>query len=65
MNHLWPIVIDIYPTGESGIALESWTASGLVELPPDGYFEGGGAYSATVTITENLGVKVDTNLRSP
>ena len=54
--------IEVYPAGETGIGLQFWTSKGAVELPPDGYFESGGMYSAKVVIAEDLGVKVDTAL---
>ena len=56
------VSIDVYPAGETGIALAFWTATGSFDIQPDGYLEGGGMYSARVRIAKDFSVEVDTEL---
>ena len=53
------VTVDIYPAGETGIAVDFWTATGDFVFPQAGYLESGGLYSADVRITEELKVEVE------
>src|SRR3546814_11049362 len=46
----------VYPSGESGLAV-SFTANGQdFSFKPQDYFEGGGSYKVSVTVREDLSV---------
>jgi hypothetical protein len=52
----------VHPRGESGIAVAFSTNSRRIERPQQGYVEGSGNYSATVTINPDLSVSVAAQL---
>lgn len=55
---------EIRPRGETGLAVSFNSGARRINLPPQGYFEGGGEYAVTVVVAPNLEVTVDAGLRT-
>jgi uncharacterized protein YcfL len=55
---------EIRPSGESSIAISFLASDQQIALPPDGYFEAGGAYSVSIVITPSLTATVNSRLQS-
>jgi hypothetical protein len=54
--------IVVRPRGESGLRIQFNARGKAVSFGPDGYFEGGGGYVVTVTVSPSLTVSVKSEL---
>ena len=53
----------VSPSGESGLSMSFRVNGKEVALPPAGYFEGGGRYAVSVTVTPELRASVVSELQ--
>ena len=55
-------VIKVAPKGESGISLSFRAGSRHISYAEQGYFEGGGLYSVSVEVQDDLSARIRTQL---
>jgi len=57
------VSVSVEPAGESSMGLSFRAGSRMLTIPPQGYFEGGGAYQVSVVIGPDLRASVSSNLK--
>jgi hypothetical protein len=55
--------LSVHPTGESGLRVEFDADGRHIDSGQQGYFEGGGGYRVTATVSTNLSVSVTSDLK--
>jgi len=56
------LTAQVYPAGESGLAVSFMANGRSYSYKPQNYFEGGGMYQVSATVNRNLTVSVDSDI---
>jgi hypothetical protein len=57
------LTAQVYPAGESGLAVSFMANGHSYSYKPQDYFEGGGMYKLSATVDRDLTVSVDSDIR--